>query len=82
MTINPDGQSVSYKLDPSVNERELHTQTFVYRVALVPAPDGKPLTSNATSFIAFVFNATDKPSEGECAEGRRVGPTPTPTDER
>ncbi|XP_031572884.1 uncharacterized protein LOC116306893 [Actinia tenebrosa] len=83
VVINPDGRSVSFKIDEGVNMRSLNMETFVYRVALVQGDNTTLLNTTTTAFVVFHYNDSDGGSNsGECVNGRHAGSKPTPTNKR
>ena len=81
VTVNPDGKSVKFQINPGITPVELTTETFDYSVGLVPSPGGLPLTANSTGYVIFHDQRNYSLSDG-CQGGRRVGPIPAVTDGR
>ena len=77
VTINSDGRTVDLKINLGVDYTDLSNETFTYTVSVMPGPSGQPLNSSTTSYVVF----TESTASG-CQAGRKIGSTPSITDER
>ena len=81
-TINPDGKTVQFQLNPGVNPAELGTEGFTYSVSLEPSPKNQSMISTAMCLVTFTDYRNGSHASSECMGGRRLGPAPSVTDER
>ena len=65
------------KINLGVEHTELSNETFTYTVSVKPNPGGQPLNSSTTSYVVFTQSAANG-----CQAGRKIGSTPSATDDR